>query len=416
MKKRKLILLLFIAIGCTNRENKAVPEELFDRNKFFVVNYEEILKQTSNVKLSDLTDSIEYVRLETSDSCLLHNNAEYFFTDKYIFIDNVRQILMFDRSGKFIRKIGKQGRGPGEIDLIRYLSVIDQEELLVVQTNTTRRLYYFSYNGDFVESAVVPDVLNIKVLQDGRQVFFDFCAWGFEDYTFALRNNEGDTISVVRNHFKWENKSGYTTTVGYHLFVPFYEYGGIISIKSMYNDTVYNIRGDKILPEYLLNLGTYELPEEHRPEVSGSTYDDFRDNATNKRFAVSFEAAEKLFISSQPYVNNDDDAIQWNMIYDRRSGKGNLVVDLEGNPGMITNDIDGGMDFWPVKSVNDSTLFMQMRPIDIVEEENLEKFQAKVAIDPAKKMQFLKMIEGIAEDDNPVLMIIRINQPRRRTL
>jgi hypothetical protein len=413
MMKKSVFVLLIVAAACTNAHNQSEPEVAFDRNQFFVVNYEELLNNPSQVLLSGLTDSIEYVKLETADSCLLHNLAKYIFTDKYIFVDNVKQILMFSRSGKFIRKIGKQGRGPGEIGLIRYLSVIDSEELLAVQINWNRKLFYFSYNGDFVKSENVPDVMNIKVLQDGKQIYYDYCANGFEDYMFALRNREGDTSSVVLNHFKWENKTGATMTVHYHLFFPFYEYGGITSMKSMYNDTVYVARGDEIMPEYFINLGNYELPEEHRPEVLRSSFENFRENATGKRFAVSFESAEKLFISSLPYSNLYEETGQLNMIYDRRSGIGNLVVDMEGNPGMITNDIDGGVDFWPIKSVNDSTLLMPILPIHLLGEEVLEKVQDKAAIDPLKKMQFLKMREGLAEDDNPVLMIIHLRKRSR---
>jgi len=410
--KSILVLILIAVSGCTNINRKSEPEKVYDRNQFFDVDYHGILEQPSLLNLSEIADSIWYVRLETNDSCLLHNYAEYFFTDKYIFIDNVQQILMFDRGGKFIRTIGKQGRGPGEIGLIRYLSVIDDEQLLVVQTNWSRKLFYFSYEGDFVKSVNVPDVFNIKVLQGDRQIFFDFCAWGFEDYMFALRNSEGDTTSVVLNHFKWENKSGRTMTVGYHLFIPFYEYGGTVSMKSMYNDTVYQVRGDEIVPEYFLNLGNFELSEEYRPEVSDAGIEYLRDGSNDKRFAVSFEASEKLFISSQPYFNADETK-QWNMIYDRRTGGGNLVVDNDGSPGMITNDIDGGVDFWPVKSVNDSTLIMRILPGDLIGEENLKTFVVKAAVDQVKKKQFLAMRDKIEETDNPVLMFVRINRSRQ---
>jgi hypothetical protein len=180
----------------------------------------------------------------------------------------------------------------------------------------------------------------------------------------------------------------------------------------MYNDTVYQVRGDEIVPEYFLNLGNFELPEEYRPEVSNAGIEYLRDGSNDKRFAVSFEASEKLFISSQPYFNSDE-ARQWNMIYDRRAGSGNLVVDIDGSSGMITNDIDGGVDFWPVKSVNDTTLLMRILPGDLIGEENLKTFVLKGAVDPVKKKQFLAMTDRLEETDNPVLMFVRINRSRQ---
>ena len=315
-------------------DKNSEPEEIYDRNQFFVVNYEELLELPTEVKLSEIAIDVDYVRLETSDKCLLHTYADYFFTDEYIFVDNVYYILQFTRDGKFIKQIGKQGRGPGEIGLIRMLSVLDKEKLLVAQTNWARKLYYFNYEGEFQKSVTVPDIMRIKILPDQRQLLYSPSSWGKEKYVFILRNSNGDTLSVTNNHYNWENKVGYVSSVSYHLFTPFYDYGGTISMKYMYNDTVYHIMADSIVPEYLLNLGKFKLPDEYRVEVAGGGFDLFKENSKECRFAVSFEANEKLFITSQEFSDMQEED-QWNMIYDRRKGTGTLVADSQGFPDMI---------------------------------------------------------------------------------
>ena len=64
------------------------------------------LKQEKEFRLSELVDSIEYIKLETSKECLV-SNASKVIGKKYILLLNHRpqQIMLFDRSGKFLRLI-----------------------------------------------------------------------------------------------------------------------------------------------------------------------------------------------------------------------------------------------------------------------------------------------------------------------
>ncbi|HCC70053.1 MAG TPA: hypothetical protein DEQ09_02730 [Bacteroidales bacterium] len=404
MKRIIFPLLAVLVLSCNRGVGKEeVPG--YDRNNFFVVDYESVLNNKVQVNLSELTDDIEYIKLETNENCLLHPRAEYFFTDDYIFIDNSTHILQFDRKGKFIRQIGKQGRGPGEIGLIRVLSVLDEQNQLVVQTNWARKLYYFSYEGVFLKSVKVKDVRRIKAIPGKRLVYFAGCVYGYEDYMFALVNTTGDTLDVVNNHYKWENKTGRVGTMSYHLFVPFYFYNNTISFKSMHNDTVYHVSGDSIKPEYLIELGKYQLPQEERVEVpSSGSFPEFGEKSKAYRFCSVFEADESLFISSTGY----QDKIYYYMIYKKPTGSGKLLVDNNNDPGMIINDIDGGPDFWPLGTVNDSTVYMPVLPLDMLNKDFRDKLINAEGVDPEKKNELIQMIDGLNENDNPVLMIVRL--------
>ncbi len=405
--KRILFLLLPVLVFSCNRGGEQQQAPGYDRDKFFVVDYESILTNKSKVNLSQITDDIEYVRLETDESCLLHSRAEYHITSEYIFVDNVEYILQFDRNGKFIKQIGKPGRGPGEIGLIRIMSVLDTKKQLVVQTNWARKLYYFSYDGGFLRSVPVEDVRRIKAIPGDRLVYFDGCAYGYEDYMFALLDTSGDTLDVVKNHYKWENETGRVGTVSYHLFAPFYFYNEKISFKSMHNDSVYHVSGDSIKAEYLIDLGKFQLPQEYRVEVpSSGGFEEFAERSKGYRFCSVFEANESLFISSQDY----QDDIQYNMIYNRTEGSGRLLVDSSNDPGKIINDIDGGPDFWPLGKVNDSTVYMPVLPLNLINKDFRDNLSQKQALDPEKKAEFLNMLDELNENDNPILIIVRLNK------
>jgi hypothetical protein len=399
MKMKWTVLLIFsITLASCGRGTEEVADS-YDSDNFFVVDYESILDNPEMVLLSDLASGIEYIKLETNDNCLLHPRADYQFTKDYIFVDNKKFILQFDRQGNFIKQIGKYGRGPGEIGLIRILSVIDEEQLLVVHTNWARKLYFFNYDGEFVENRKVDDVMNIVARPGGQLILYDYCANGYEDYMFMLVNSQGDTTAVVKNHYKWENKTGGVMTVGYHLFYPFYFYGGDSYLKSMYNDTVYHARGDSITPEYLVDLGGFKLPQDYRPEVPGSA---FQENCKGYRFVNSFEARDKLFIASSDFSGGG----RYNMIYDRRNAGGHFLVDEDNFESEIINDIDGGLDFWPRAAANDSILFMPVPPHQFMSGELEKRIRENDKTDPEQKAALLDMIADLSENDNPVLMLV----------
>jgi hypothetical protein len=410
MKQIVFVVISFLVLSCKGDIKKEEGPK-YDRNKFFVVDYESVLNNKAQINLSELTDDIEYVPLETNDNCLLHRMAEYFFTDDFIFVDNSTHILQFDRSGKFIKQIGTPGRGPGEIGLIRMLSVLDDKKQLVVQTNWAHKLYYFSYDGDFIKAAPFngDEIWKIKAVPDNRLVYFNTCHSGQEDYMFALTNQAGDTLDVVCNHYKWEDSFHSGQSINYSSFVPFYFYNNTLSFKSMHNDTVYTVYGDSIRADYLVDLGDLQLPQEYRMETYKKIVrmNEFYEKVKGHRFCSVFEAKEMLFISSSDYKDYNT---AYNMIYDRPTGSGRLLVDMHSDPGVIINDIDGGPDFWPLGTVNDSTVYMPVLPLDLKNKDFRDKLTKAEGVDPEKKNDLIKMIDGLSESDNSVLMIIRLKK------
>ena len=409
MNKIIFLLVAVLVLSCNGGiEQQVEPGD--DRNKFFVVDYASVLNNKTKVNLSQLTDNIEYITLETNENCLLHRMAKYFFTDDFIFVDNSTHILQFDRSGKFIKQIGTPGRGPGEIGLIRQLSVLDEQKQLLVQTNWAHKLYYFSYDGDFIKAAPYKgEIWKIKANTVNRLVYFNPCHSGQEDYMFALIDYAGDTLDVVCNHYKWENKRPPVNMITYNLYVPFYFYNNNISFKSMHNDTVYTVYGDSIRPEYLVDLGDLQLPQEYRVEINTTrgAFEEFKERSKGYRYCTVFESNELLFISSGDY---QEFKTVYKMIYDRPAGSGRLLIDKHNDPGMIINDIDGGPDFWPLGTVNDSTVYMPVLPLDLKNKDFRDKLTKAEGVDPEKKNELINIIDGLSESDNSVLMIVRLNK------
>lgn len=396
-----LIAMVFLSQCSNDIEIKSAKDG--KRNIFFEINYENELKNKKTVTISDIASDVRYIPLETNDEYLVSRKPEYYFSDSLIFVSSDNRLLVFDYTGKFIRQIGKPGRGPGEIDLIAFISILEKEQIVIVQTNWSRKLMYFSFDGTFIKSiSRPPDVFRIRVLNMNQNLFYYACQIGIEEYLYLLSNEKGDTISTVNNHFKWENNTGITGMVGYDAFRPFYNYQNQIFVKSMYNDTVYTVLNNKITPAYFVDLGKYRLPDELRPEPPQTILKFRRENA-KYFFSSVMEAGGKVFIKTQNYKG----LINKNIIYDRETHKGSFLVDNFNEPSGFINDWDGGLNFWPDKSINDKEIFMSITPLTL-KTMLKEKFINRTAHFEDKKQSFKLMVEKLEESDNPVLMIVKL--------
>jgi hypothetical protein len=61
------------------------------------------------------------------------------------------QLKVFDRNGKYSKKIGKMGQGPGEMRAPRSLVITPQQEILV-NDPSARKIHFFTLDGDYLKS------------------------------------------------------------------------------------------------------------------------------------------------------------------------------------------------------------------------------------------------------------------------
>lgn len=404
-----LILLLLYSCKSTTTESSSDGDKLAGNNfekhgsdVFFEINYEDVLKNSKAIHLSQIASDVEYVKLETNNKCMIRRFGECYFTDSLIFIGNQDHVLEFSRDGKFQRRIGSPGRGPGEIDLIRTISILPDKKMIAIETNANRTMLYFSFDGKLIKTVKIPDVTYIKVMNDGRYIVYDDGAWGSNKYSFSLTKETGDTISRVRNYCNWINTSGGVLSMG--TFPKPFKSQNIWFFKDKYNDTIYTINSNAIRPSYAINLGKFKLPDELRPERLGlDKMQQYRDKALNHYFLDLFEASDKLFIVSYCYHNKGGKKY---LIYDKKDKSGIFLDNGTNISTGFINDWDGGMDFWPIGSAGDNQVFM---PVSVMTfQKIISENSLKPAKYPEKQKELEKIVTGMDVSDNPVLVVATI--------
>lgn len=146
MKTFKLTTLYFFLsflFACQQKEDNGIIEVYIDRAGGF-----------DELKLSEIAEDVKAIELELTDSSLIANEGslKVFPLDNYIvFSESNRskeQMLLFNKKGKFIRRIGTKGQGPGEYAGIATVTVNEQEQYIYAASPS--KIICFDFEGKLV--------------------------------------------------------------------------------------------------------------------------------------------------------------------------------------------------------------------------------------------------------------------------
>ena len=108
----------------------------------------------------------EDLAIASSDDDLRFQNLNYLAVDDaeniYVSDSNAGHIMVFDKNGHFVRKIGQKGRGPGEMIFPLEIQILAQKELLVNDTGQNR-VHIFTLDGVFVRQMNTSQVPNFRL-------------------------------------------------------------------------------------------------------------------------------------------------------------------------------------------------------------------------------------------------------------
>ena len=396
-----IILLAICGNACINEQEKEIKKQ-----SFFTIDFPGILKNRHEGLLSGIAQDVNYIKLQTNSNCFIGRIEDAKFTKDYIFIhhNGNKLLAQFDKKGNFIRNIGKLGRGPGEYSLIREFSIDPENRLIYIQPNYTKVMMVFSFDGEYHET-----LTNINAegflcwAHDTLFIQFHEPILGNEKYVFIEKDSDGDTLQVVKNFYYWDkSKRSYYMTYYWGRNV-FYRYDNKLHFKGWYNDTIYTIDSlNNIIPAFFIDLKQYKLPDELRPERNSSH------KVPKKYYWVGVrECSNYVFIQYASYsLKIADKEPGGYMYFDKRLKKGYTLNHNNEMKGFV-NDMDGVPDFFPAFT-NDSLAFQFINAVDFIKYFNSEDFSESNPKLIKKRAVLIKQMHDISENDNPILMIVKL--------
>jgi len=140
MKKICFIVAAVLLLSGCRGEKSEIPSIVIDTSN------------NTQVCLSEIAEKIDRVELEVTDKSLIREVRYVEILNNHFFIHHgvLDEVLMFDVNGRFIKQVGRIGRGPGEYtDVLKIAVDMDRQELFL---NTQQGIIIFDDAGEHVKS------------------------------------------------------------------------------------------------------------------------------------------------------------------------------------------------------------------------------------------------------------------------
>ena len=281
MRKLTVFLVLFLILlsfsSCQRSTNN---------DQLLVVDIDPKSQPKGSLMLSDLVERVEYIPLETNDNCIVGNiNNLFDVSENYIAVADFmfqRQVFLFDRTGRFIAKIGNRGQGPSEY--LMPLDVFINESKQCVYVKDAQRILMYDFSGKHLNSFSFDEGFseiytgNDNQFITGRisnQSNEDYYVYGIWDSSMNLVKRAVKGVPLIIR----SNIGASFITIGPVL--SYYIYQGFSHLKeSVLNDTIYLVnKNNEFIPKYIINFGRYTVTPEDKGDI-----DNFRENLINGKF------------------------------------------------------------------------------------------------------------------------------------
>lgn len=347
------------------------------------------------LNLSDYVVSLEYVPLETKQECLIDRSPNFFLLDEYIVVTTSQQCFLFSRSGKFIREIGRAGRGPDEYS---YASscVINEEKQTIIIPSWSNKIEY-SFDGKVIKyfptvpntSSTMAYVSDSILVQGVSNLYGD----AINQLVFI---NKEKVIDSIPNH-QFFTPIDRNVFGGFGLEFRFYQYRDDLYYKNMFNDTLFKIKGRKLHPAWVFDMGQYHLSRSVMENMNT-----FRQETGKYNWLQYVWEADPFLLFSITRDRGDS-----TFVYDKRKDQ-IFVMEKEQKLKGFYNDIDGGMPFWPSYINRKQEMVTSLYPDAMKEMLTNEYFGRKNIRDNNAHLRLKELLSRMNEDDNPVVVIAKL--------
>ena len=393
------VIALAVSLSCTQTTGKADTETEEGQSLLYIKIEEPDIESLKPLFLSEFVKKIDYVQLETLDQCLLPPYIGTRLTKDFIFVESRRKLYQFDKEGKFIRQIGREGQGPGEYQLQKYdVDDVNNRILVVSYTNITPLLFDYDgkYLGKVTESFFTTPFLEHFCVGDGYFIYTvqpmnvnrqrDIMQSSNELIVYDYIGNE--VTQILPNRYVCEDNRKTTDFVSIKPSLQIIsKQDSIFYYHSFYNDTLYTVCKNSIEPYAVIDFGKYKYVTDKDIIEAG---------VGKMRIVDMYKYQDKIFmtVSASGGV--------FICIFDISSKQ------LTYHSVWIINDIDGNQNIDISGLKNKITLIWNPEEMDKKFKENLYSNLDKSKLKhPEQKEKFQRMLkENIEKEDNPILMIL----------
>ncbi len=273
--------------ACTHDKNRSYQEAPI---------YSIDIERDDQVSVLDLFSTVEIIPLETNEHSVMtfligEPDKVIKFQGEFYFLDrNQRSIFIFNSQGKFIKKIDKQGAGPGE-----YISLSDfninrfTHNLEILSSEGRCILVYNLKEFSFIEKIQFPKELPIvhhfQHINADEYVLYSSAG---EAKLFSYFPQNKKYTEMDYGLPKWLVRNTNFTTVSQ---TPFYVYNNLLCFEQLYNGDVFTIQTNNpaLKPRYSWDFGTYNFKLDVLPPDESMNYYINLSRKLSFKYAILFQ-------------------------------------------------------------------------------------------------------------------------------
>ena len=222
---------------------------------------------------SSLFKKVNIIPLETSEDCLVGRISKISVVDSYILVlDPSSCLFVFNKEGKFIRKIGNVGQGPGEYSMpIDFTIDRDNHLVYILDYGIQRINKYDIATGKFMQAiALEQEVRSYRIEFFAGRIYADASFRNHTDDNYLLRAIQ-ESSGKEENHYLnvvTYNKGVSASNMAHNTFYM-RENGNIIFVH-LFMDHIVEISKDSVFPLIKLKSRDFFTSEEIKKIMGGS--------------------------------------------------------------------------------------------------------------------------------------------------
>lgn len=395
--------MLIFTTQCTCHKNK------FDKSDIITYELNQGFLNEKDTYISDIADSIYYLKLETApESYIVQISKLFFVNSKVIVFDKTSEkVFVFENSGKYLYQIGKQGKGPGEYAHISFISVDETNNHCYIIDGGKMQIHKFSLDGRFISSNENKIVINeIEHYKSGINVLFIAHKYFITSDSYNIVCTDS-SMNVIKKSLPIFNRKSFDNTESVGRF-NLYSYNNQVYLWDEFrNDTIYRINEAlNFIPCYHLNYSLNKMPYEIR-----RTKQLRNDYIYMTKINDVFETKNFFFILGRK------DRHEQCIVLNKLSSESYHLKPLQiwetrflNNDGFIDN-LDYGLPFWPLGYFTHDSNEYLFSYNDVSNIQQYLKSKEESMIKDGENENGGKLNNIISEskiDDNPILTIIRL--------
>jgi len=383
-------LLVSIIVSCTSKDSEKSNVSIIQtEDGIYSIAWPTLLNEKqSEIALSNIADSISYIRLKTPAGIAVGNIYSSVTTlSKLVIADETSSVFIFSNTGEYISHFNHLGRGPGEYISISDIAYNERNQQIAIANDGGKKIMLYDQQGNCINEIILnSNPERVSFLTDSL-LLVKLSPYSKEKEILSsiVVNTEGKTVNQHR--YNVIEKSGSNIYIR--------SYGDLVSLDQgqqvyePFNDTVYRINKSGFRSSYFINnLGKFKGSRE---AYEGLNFDE---NFGSKYFSQIYTRAVNNHVFGYFRYNN----YNYYGIADLNNYE-LLLVDKSKRRTGFDDNIDFGPPFTYLREISDECI------IDIIDPIKLNKYKS---FDPKSNSGLSILKYDILNQNNPIIRLVWI--------